>query len=111
VWGTGQATREFFYVEDAAEAIILAMERYDKSDAVNIGAGFEISIKDLTDLIVDLTGFQGQVMWDTTKPDGQPRRMLDTTRANQEFGFKARTGFREGLKKTIEWYRLPAIQH
>ena len=105
VWGTGQATREFFYVEDAAEAIILAMERYDKSDAVNIGAGFEISIKDLTDLIVDLTGFQGQVMWDTAKPDGQPRRMLDTQKAATEFGFTAKTSFRSGLEKTIEWYR------
>ena len=105
VWGTGQATREFFYVEDAAEAIILAMERYDKSDAVNIGAGFEISIKDLTDLIVELSGFEGRVVWDSTKPDGQPRRMLDTTRAFKQFGFRARTSFRDGLKKTIEWYR------
>jgi GDP-L-fucose synthase len=105
VWGTGQATREFFYVEDAAEAIILAMERYDKSDAVNIGAGFEISIRDLTDLIVELSGFEGPVVWDSTKPDGQPRRMLDTTRAFKQFGFRARTSFRDGLKKTIEWYR------
>jgi len=105
VWGTGAATREFSYVEDTADAIILAMEKYNKSEAVNIGAGFEISIKDLTDLIVELTGFQGKVVWDKTKPDGQPRRMLDTTRALEEFGFKAKTGFREGLKKTIEWYR------
>jgi GDP-L-fucose synthase len=105
VWGTGTATREFFYVEDAAEAIILATERYDKSDPVNIGAGFEISIKDLTDLVVDLTGFSGRVVWDTTKPDGQPRRMLDTTRAFTQFGFQAKTGFRDGLRKTIEWYR------
>ena len=105
VWGTGKATREFFYVEDAAEAILLAMERYNRSDPVNIGAGFEISIRDLVDLIAELTGFTGKIVWDTTKPDGQPRRMLDTTRAFQEFGFKARTNFREGLSKTIEWYR------
>ena len=105
VWGTGKATREFFYVEDAAEAIILAMERYNKSEPVNIGAGFEISIKELANLIVELTSFTGQVVWDGTKPDGQPRRMLDTTYAQQEFAFKATTGFREGLKKTIDWYR------
>jgi GDP-L-fucose synthase len=104
VWGTGKATREFFYVEDAAEAIILAMEKYNKSDPVNIGAGFEISIKDLVDLIVKLTGFKGKILWDKTKPDGQPRRMLDTTKALREFGFTAKTGFEEGLKKTIEWY-------
>ena len=105
VWGTGKATREFFYVEDAAEAIILAMEKYNKSDPVNIGAGFEISIRDLVGLIIELTGFKGIVTWDETKPDGQPRRMLDTTRAYHEFGFKARTDFRVGLAKTIEWYR------
>jgi GDP-L-fucose synthase len=105
VWGTGKATREFFYVEDAAEAIILAMEKYDKSDPVNIGAGFEISIRDLVGLITELTGFKGRVIWDETKPDGQPRRMLDTARAYHEFGFKARTDFRVGLAKTIEWYR------
>ncbi len=104
VWGTGKATREFFYVEDAAEAIILAMEKYNKSDPVNIGAGFEISIKDLAELIVKLTGFNGKILWDKTKPDGQPRRMLDTTKALREFDFKAKTGFEEGLKKTIEWY-------
>jgi GDP-L-fucose synthase len=105
VWGTGKATREFFYVEDAAEAIILAMEKYNKSDPVNIGAGFEISIHDLVGLIIELTGFQGRVIWDETKPDGQPRRMLDTARAYHEFGFKAQTDFRAGLAKTIEWYR------
>jgi len=104
VWGTGKATREFFYVEDAAEAIILATEKYNKSDPVNIGAGFEISIQELVNLIVELTGYKGRIAWDTTKPDGQPRRMLDTTRAFKEFGFKARTDFREGLKKTIDWY-------
>ena len=106
VWGTGKATREFFYVEDAAEAIILAMEKYDKSDPVNIGAGFEISIRDLVGLIIELTGFKGRVIWDETKPDGQPRRMLDTARAYHEFGFKARTDFRVGLAKTIEWYSI-----
>jgi GDP-L-fucose synthase len=110
VWGTGKATREFFYVEDAAEAIILAMEHYDKGEPVNIGAGFEISIRDLVDLIVELTGFTGRVTWDTTKPDGQPRRMLDTARAAAEFGFRAKTGFREGLQKTIEWYRQAGRQ-
>ena len=105
VWGTGKATREFFYVEDAAESIILAMERYNKSDPINIGAGFEISIKELAELIVELSGFKGRILWDQTKPDGQPRRMLDTTKAFTEFGFKAKTDFREGLKKTIEWYK------
>jgi GDP-L-fucose synthase len=105
IWGTGTATREFFYVEDAAEAIILAMERYIKSDPVNLGAGFEISIKDLVDLIVELTAFKGRLMWDTTKPDGQPRRMLDTQKALTEFGFKAKTDLRQGLKTTIDWYR------
>jgi GDP-L-fucose synthase len=104
VWGTGNATREFFYVEDAAEAIMLATEKYNKSDPVNIGAGFEISIKELVHLIAELTGYEGRIIWDATKPDGQPRRMLDTTRAFTEFGFRARTDFREGLKKTIHWY-------
>ena len=105
VWGTGKASREFFYVEDAAEAIILATERYNKSDPVNIGTGFEISIRDLVGLIAELTGFTGRVAWDASKPDGQPRRMLDTNKAYEEFGFRAKTGFKEGLQKTIEWYR------
>jgi len=105
VWGTGKATREFFYVEDAAEAIVLAMERYNKSDPVNIGAGFEIPIKELVELIVELTGFKGRIIWDKSKPDGQPRRMLDTSKAEQEFGFKAKTDFSEGLKKTVDWYK------
>jgi GDP-L-fucose synthase len=104
VWGTGKPTREFCYVEDAAEAIVLAMERYNKSDPVNIGAGFEISIKELVELIVNLTGFKGRIIWDKTKPDGQPRRCLDTARAEKEFGFKAKTPFEDGLKKTIDWY-------
>jgi GDP-L-fucose synthase len=109
VWGTGQATREFFFVEDAAEAIVLATESYNKSEPVNIGPGFEISIKDLVALIAELTDFKGKITWDPAKPDGQPRRMLDTTRAFQEFGFKAKTGFREGLKKTIDWYRADRL--
>ncbi|HVN95379.1 MAG TPA: GDP-L-fucose synthase [Syntrophorhabdaceae bacterium] len=105
IWGTGKATREFFYVEDAARAITLAFEKYDKSDPVNIGAGFEISIKELVKLVGELMEFQGKVTFNATKPDGQPRRRLDTTRAEKEFGFKARTGFRQGLEKTIAWYR------
>jgi GDP-L-fucose synthase len=105
VWGTGRATREFFYVEDAAEAIVLATETFNKSEPVNIGPGFEISIRDLVILIAELTGFNGQISWDATKPDGQPRRMLDAGRAFREFGFRAKTGFRDGLKKTIDWYR------
>jgi len=109
VWGTGQATREFFFVEDAAAAIVLATETYNKSEPVNIGPSFEISIKDLVALIAELTDFKGKITWDPTKPDGQPRRMLDTTRAFQEFGFKAKTGFREGLKKTIDWYRADRL--
>lgn len=104
VWGTGQATREFFYVEDAARAIVEATEKYNKSEPVNIGAGFEISIKDLAELIVELTGYKGQIVWNPNQPDGQPRRMLDTARAFEEFGFQAKTDFREGLKKTIAWY-------
>ncbi len=104
VWGTGKATREFLYVEDAAEGLLLAAEQYDKSDPVNLGAGFEISIMDLVGLIVERTGFAGKILWDTSKPDGQPRRMLDTSRAEKEFGFKAQTSFEEGLKKTVQWY-------
>jgi len=104
VWGTGKPTREFLYVEDAAEGILLATERYDKSDPVNLGAGFEISIKDLVKLIVKLTGFKGKIIWDKSKPDGQPRRCLDTSKAYKEFSFKAKTKFEEGLKKTIDWY-------
>jgi len=110
VWGSGQATREFFYVEDAAEAIVLATERYNKSEPVNIGAGFEISIRDLVELIVELTGFTGRIAWDATQPDGQPRRMLDTTKAFTEIGFRAATDFREGLRKTISWYEREGIE-
>lgn len=105
VWGDGSATREFLYVEDCAEAIILAAEKYNKDDPVNIGAGYEISIKDLVNLIIKLTGFGGEIVWDNSKPNGQPRRMLDTTRAYEEFGFRANTNLEEGLKRTIEWYK------
>jgi len=111
VWGTGTATREFFYVEDAARAIILATEKYNKSEPVNIGAGFEIAIGDLVELIVELTGFAGTIHWNTSKPDGQPRRMLDTSKAFEEFDFRAQTDFREGLKKTIAWYRNSVITY
>ena len=104
VWGDGSATREFLYVDDAAEGIVLAMEKYNDPAPVNIGAGFEISIKDLVHLIAKVSGFDGKIVWDTSKPNGQPRRMLDTGRAQQRFGFKATTGFEAGLKKTIEWY-------
>jgi GDP-L-fucose synthase len=104
VWGSGKATREFLYVEDAAEGIILAMEKYDKPGPVNLGAGFEISIKDLVELICRLMDYPGGIKWDLSKPDGQPRRCLDTTKALSEFGFKSRIGFETGLKNTIEWY-------
>jgi len=105
VWGTGKASREFLYVGDAAEGICLATERYDGSEPVNLGAGFEITIFDLVHLIAELTGFTGEIRFDPGKPDGQPRRMLDTTRAREYFGFSAQTGFREGLARSIEWYR------
>jgi GDP-L-fucose synthase len=105
VWGTGKPTREFLYVEDAAEGILLAAERYNKSEPVNLGVGFEISIRDLVERIARLTGFKGGIVWDPSKPDGQMRRMLDVTRAEKEFGFKAKIGIDEGLKRTIEWYR------
>ncbi len=105
VWGTGKPTREYLYVEDAAEGILLATEKYDKSDPVNLGSGFEISIKNLAELIASLTGFKGRIIWDTSRPDGQPRRLFDSSRAEREFGFKSTTSFEEGLWKTIEWYK------
>jgi GDP-L-fucose synthase len=105
VWGTGSATREFLYAADAAEGIVLAAERYDGDEPVNLGAGVEISIKDLVELIARFTGFEGTLDWDASKPDGQPRRLLDTQRAEKYFGFRATTGFEVGLKRTIEWYR------
>jgi GDP-L-fucose synthase len=103
-WGTGTATREFLYVEDAAEAIVLAAEKYDKPDPVNLGSGEEISIRDLLERIREMTGFEGAVRWDTTRPDGQPRRCLDTSRARQEFGWSARVRLEEGLRNTVEWF-------
>ncbi len=105
VWGTGLATREFFYVEDAAEAIYLATLSYNKSDPVNIGTGFEISIKELTNLIAKLTGFSGKIIWNKSMPDGQPKRLLETSKALKEFGFTASTDMKAGLVKTIDWYR------
>jgi GDP-L-fucose synthase len=104
VWGDGSATREFLYAEDAAEGIALATERYDKPEPVNLGASFEISVRDLVTLIAEATRFTGRVTWDTTKPNGQPRRKLDTSRAAREFGFAASVDFREGLRRTVEWY-------
>lgn len=108
VWGTGKATREFLYVEDAAQGIVAAAERLEGSDPVNIGAGFEISIRDLTQKIADLTGFKGRIVWDPTKPDGQPRRCLDVTRAERLLGWRASTSFDEGLRRTIAWFRSEA---
>jgi len=108
-WGTGKPTREFLYVEDAARGVVLATQRYDKPEAVNLGSGFEISIKSLVDLIVKLTGFKGKVIWDHSKPDGQPKRRLDTSLAEKEFGFKSKTRFENGLKETIKWYRSSSL--
>ena len=105
VWGTGAATREFLYVDDAAEGIVLAAEHYDGRDPVNLGSGQEMSIGELAGVIAEETGYRGRVVWDTSKPDGQPRRALDVTRAAELFGFRARVGFAEGLRRTIEWYR------
>ncbi len=103
-WGTGQATREFLYVEDAAEAIVTAAEKYEKPEPVNLGSGSEVSIRQLVEVIKELVGYKGEVLWDTTKPDGQPRRFLDTSRARMEFGWQARTPLREGLQRTVRWY-------
>jgi GDP-L-fucose synthase len=104
VWGSGEVTREFLYVEDAAEGILLAAERYDGAEPVNLGTGREVKIRDLVDMIVELTGFRGRVIWDRSKPDGQPRRCLDTTKAKALFGFEARTSLEEGLRQTVDWY-------
>ncbi len=109
VWGTGSASREFLYVDDCANAIVLATQRYEKTDPVNLGAGCEISIKDLVELIAKLTGFRGAIRWDASKPDGQPRRCLDVSRAEREFGFRAETSFEDGLRTTIEWYRAEGL--
>ncbi len=109
LWGTGNPTREFLYVDDAAEGILLATEKYDASDAVNLGSGQEISIRDLANLISRLTGFHGRIIWDTTKPDGQPRRGLDTSMAKRLFGFSASTPLESGLRKTIEGFRANTL--
>ena len=103
-WGTGKVSREFIYVADAAEGILLATEHYNEAEPVNIGAGFEITIKELVEKIAKITGFKGEIHWDSSKPDGQPRRRLDVTRAKEYFGFEAKTSFEEGLKKTFKWY-------
>jgi GDP-L-fucose synthase len=108
LWGDGSPTREFLHAEDAAEGILLATERYEKSEPVNLGAGFEISIRDLARLIADLCEYRGRVRWDTEKPNGQPRRLLDVSKARREFGFEARKDFRQGLAETIAWYRQTA---
>lgn len=105
VWGDGSPTREFLYVKDAVEGILLAAEKYNKSDPINLGSAFEISIKDLVELIAKETGFEGEINWDKTKPNGQPRRKLDTSRAKKEFSFESSTTFEDGLRETIKWYR------
>ncbi len=110
VWGDGSPTREFLYVEDAAEGILLATEHYNGAEPVNLGSGHEISIKNLAELIQRLTGYQGQLVWNTSKPNGQPRRGLDTTRAEEYFGFKAAVSFEEGLRRTIDWYREQRVK-
>lgn len=105
LWGDGSPTREFLYVEDAAEGILLAAERYNGAEPFNLGSGMEIRIKDLAELIARVTGFQGRIVWDTSKPNGQPRRALDTSRAERFFGFRAQMPFEEGLRRTVEWYK------
>jgi GDP-L-fucose synthase len=109
VWGDGSPTREFLYVEDAAEGILLATEKYNGSEPINLGSGMEISIKELVTLIARLTGFDGELIWDRTKPNGQPRRRLNVERADREFGFKAQVNFEEGLRRTIEWYKTQML--
>jgi nucleoside-diphosphate-sugar epimerase len=110
LWGDGSPTREFLYVDDAVEGLALAAERYDGAEPVNLGTGAEISIRELAELIAELTGFEGEISWDTSQPNGQPRRSLDTSRARDLFGFEARTPLREGLERTIAWYRAAAPQ-
>jgi GDP-L-fucose synthase len=111
LWGDGSPTREFLYVDDCVEALLLAAQRYESSDPVNVGAGFEISIRDLAELIARLTGYTGQLRWDTTRPNGQPRRMLDTTLARERFGFEAKTSFESGLRRTIDWFQSQGRQN
>jgi len=111
LWGDGSPTREFLYVDDAAEGLVLAAERYDGAEPVNLGTGVETSIRELAELIAELTGFEGELVWDKTMPNGQPRRQLDAARAGQLFGFRARTPLRDGLERTIAWYRDVSRQH
>ena len=111
LWGDGSPTREFLYVDDAAEGLLLAAERYDGAEPVNLGTGSEISIRDLAELIAELTGFEGEIVWDTSMPNGQPRRSLDISRARELFGFEAQTPLRDGLERTIAWYRSSRLQH
>ncbi len=110
VWGDGSPTREFLYVEDAAEAILLATEHYNQSDPVNLGSGMEISVKDLVRLIAQLTGYEGKIHWDTSKPNGQPRRSLDTSKAEKLFGFRVKVPFKEGLQRTVTWYQAERLK-
>ena len=111
LWGDGSPTREFLYVEDCADGILLAAEGYDGAEPVNLGTGAEISVRELAELIGELTGFDGEIVWDTSKPNGQPRRALDTSRAEQLFGFRASTPLRDGLERTVAWYRTAAPAH
>ena len=111
LWGDGSPTREFLYVEDCADGILLAVDGYDGSEPVNLGTGAEISIRELAELIGELTGFDGEIVWDTSKPNGQPRRALDTSRAEELFGFRASTPLRDGLERTVAWYRTAAPAH
>jgi dTDP-glucose 4,6-dehydratase/GDP-L-fucose synthase len=112
-WGTGSASREFLYVEDCAEAIVAATERYDSPEPINVGVGKEITIRELVHLIADATDFTGEIRWDTSKPDGQPRRVLDTTRASERLDFHAGTSFEDGLRATVDWFRehIGASEH
>jgi GDP-L-fucose synthase len=105
LWGDGSPTREFLYVDDCVEGLLLAAERYDGAEPVNLGAAKEISMRELADVIADVTGFRGRIVWDTSKPNGQPRRSVDGTRARELFGFEARTELRDGLERTVAWYR------
>jgi GDP-L-fucose synthase len=111
LWGDGTPTRELLYVDDCVEALVLAAERYDGAEPVNIGTGEEISIRELAALVAELTGFAGEIVWDTSKPNGYPRRKLDTSRAKELFGFRARTPLREGIERTVAWYRSAAALH
>jgi GDP-L-fucose synthase len=110
LWGDGTPTREFLYVDDCVEGLLLAAKHYDGSEPVNLGTGNEISIRDLAELVAELSGFEGEIVWDTSMPNGQPRRSLDASRAKELFGFEARTSLREGLERTIAWYRAAAPQ-